>query len=160
MKKTLLLPLMFLTILGLPTQVLAHAIETNYAFDLELSEKLDLKTTFSTGEPLQEAKVIVYAPNNPSEPWLETTTDENGNFSFTPDTSIPGDWEVQIIKDEGHEDYLTIPVSNKGIEVQNISQKMNRDVHFASIPLNPLATTMVIAGTGATVFLLRRKFVN
>ncbi|WP_013324564.1 carboxypeptidase-like regulatory domain-containing protein [Gloeothece verrucosa] len=157
MKKTLLLPLMFLTILGLPTRAFAHAIETNFAMSSDFARKLEMKTTYSTGEPLQQAKVIVYAPDNHSKPWLETTTDDKGRFVFVPDTSIPGEWEIQIIKEEGHEDYLSIPVDSKGIEVNHISQGLKRDIHYAFIPFNPLQTALVAGGMGLTVFLFRRR---
>jgi nickel transport protein len=130
-------------------------METNYLLDA----KLEFKSTYSSGEPVQGAKVLVYAPNNPSEPWLEGVTDQEGRFSFLPDLSIQGDWEVEI-QQEGHEDYLTVPVGNQGVEVDLISEGQPRDIHYASLPWNPLAALGVTAGTaglGVALWLSRRS---
>ena len=60
--------------------------------------------------------MTIYAPNNPDEPWMTTTTDSEGRFSWLPDESIPGDWEVAIEDaNQSHADYWTVPVGDKGI---------------------------------------------
>ncbi|NEQ97875.1 MAG: carboxypeptidase regulatory-like domain-containing protein [Cyanothece sp. SIO2G6] len=95
----------------------AHMIETDYNL---LDQALEFTSTFSTGESVPDAQVSIYAPNNLDEPWLELTTDEDGRFSFTPDQSIPGDWEIHIEKDLGHQDFWTVPVNSTGIDYHNI----------------------------------------
>ena len=150
LKKTGFSLLMILAIASIPSKAFAHAIQTNYLLFSELASQsrdnldtrleatqqgLEIQSTFSTEEPVQEAEVSVYAPNNPDEPWMVGYTDEEGKFSFIPDTSIEGDWEIAIIQ-EGHEDYLTIPVGEQGIEFDLISQGNKSDIHYSAIPLN------------------------
>ena len=151
MNKVLFASLILLAGLGIPSKVLAHAVETNYL----LSSDLEIKSNYSTGEPLEKAEVVIYAPNNPSEPWMVGNMDEQGRFSFMPDLSIPGDWEVQI-NQEGHEDFLTIPVKDKKIEVDEISKVDNRDIHYASIPLESVGAIAAVAGIGAA-FIFRHR---
>lgn len=152
MNKTLLLLPVLLGILATPAKTLAHAMETNFQF----LDKLEFQSVYSSGEPAKKAKVIVYAPNNPDEPWMVGETDEQGKFSFLPDKSIPGDWEVEF-EQEGHGDILTVPVNEKGVDVDNISQVHSTDIHYGATPLNPLQSILITAGVGATWFLALRK---
>lgn len=118
MKRRLALPIALLAIASTAAPAAAHMIETDFnLFDQEL----EFTSIFSSGEPVEDAQVLIYAPNNPDEPWGELTTDETGSFSFVPDASIPGNWEVRIEKDLGHLDIWTVPVNTVGIDYQNIS---------------------------------------
>ncbi len=150
MKKTLLLFPVFLAILGMPAKTLAHAMQTNYAF----LEELEFQSVYSNGEPAKNAKVLVYAPNNLDEPWMVGETDEEGRFSFLPDNSIPGEWEVEF-EQEGHGDILTVPVNDKGIDFDNISQVETTDIHYGS--LNPLQSLLITSGVGAIWLLCLKK---
>ncbi len=131
MKKQLLLPLALLTALAVPGRAIAHSVETNY---LQIDQMMEFETVFSSGEPLQSASVKVYAPGNPDEPWLEGQTDENGKFAFEPDSSIPGDWEV-FIKEKGHADILTVPVTESGVDAEKISEAPGVHMHYLAGPL-------------------------
>ena len=150
MKKTLLLLPVFLGILGIPAKTLAHAMQTNYAF----LEKLEFQSVYSNGEPAKNAKVLIYAPNNLDEPWMMGKTDEQGRFSFLPDNSIHGKWEVEF-KQEGHEDILMVPVNEKGVDLDNISQSQKKDIHYIS--LNPWQSLFITSGVGAICFFFLRK---
>lgn len=141
MQKKLLVPLALLSLLAIPAQAIAHSVETNY---LKINEMLELETVFSTGEPLKSANVKVYAPGKPDQPWLEGTTDENGKFAFEPDKSIPGEWEV-FIKERGHADILTIPVTKQGVDVDQISEAQPVHMHYVA---GPLALFGVVIGGG------------
>jgi nickel transport protein len=140
MKRVLVAVVLGLVLFGFPAQALAHQVETFYF----VKDELEFQSTFSTGEPFVGATVEIYAPNNPDEPWLTLTTDEEGRFSFLPDESIQGDWEVSIEQD-GHADYWTVPVGEKGIEYDNIVMESNQDLHYASFDkgLVPLALALV-----------------
>ncbi|XTZ20099.1 MAG: carboxypeptidase regulatory-like domain-containing protein [cyanobacterium endosymbiont of Rhopalodia fuxianensis] len=150
MKKTLLLLAVSLGILGTPTKILAHAMQTNYVF----LEELEFQSFYSDGEPAKNANVLVYAPNNPNKPWIVGKTDEQGRFSFLPDNSIPGNWEVEF-EQEGHGDILTVPVSEKGVDPDKISQSKKKDTHYIS--LNPWESLLITTGVGAVCFFSRRK---
>lgn len=123
--KRLLIALVFgLALFGFPTQALAHQVETFYF----MKDQLEFQSTFSTGEPFVGATVEIYAPNNPDEPWMTLTTDEEGRFAFMPDESIPGAWEISI-EQEGHADYWTVPVGNGEIIFDGIVLESTHDQH-------------------------------
>ncbi len=152
MKKSLLLLPVLLGILATPAKTLAHAMETNF----QLLDKLEFQSVYSGGEPAKKAKVIVYAPNNPDQPWMVGETDDQGRFSFLPDKAIPGDWEVEF-EQEGHGDILTVPVNEKGVDVDHISEGSTRDIHYSSTVLNPLQSLLITVGVGAVWFISLRK---
>jgi nickel transport protein len=111
--------------------VWAHAAQTDYFIDL-FAAKLELQfvATFSTGEPMANATVQVFAPDNAETPWQEATTDAAGQFTFVPDESLVGDWRIDF-KQEGHEAIRIVPVTAEGIDYLNISHGGNRDFHVA-----------------------------
>lgn len=148
MKSKLLMPLLLLAVVGFPARALAHAMETNYV--LEEANKVQFTAVFSTGEPLKNAKVKIYAPNNPSEPLMETQTDENGQFTLDTDQKMPGEWEVSIGK-AGHQDILTVPVTPKGVNLNEISE-----VPANQSPQVPLVAIVLSGGMGSALLATRR----
>ncbi|MEL7333935.1 MAG: carboxypeptidase regulatory-like domain-containing protein [Cyanobacteria bacterium J06560_2] len=142
MKQTLLHSklLMFAAVLGmaaLPTEAMAHQVQTNYFVNGQAEDSLELRTTFGNGEPLKGAKVTVYSPNQPLRARATGVTDSQGRFTFEPDQSISGDWEVNI-KQAGHQDILTVPVTEEGIDLDlmasNGMDQGGSDIHYASSP--------------------------
>ncbi len=82
---------------------------------------VEVQARFETGEPMAQAQVLVYAPDDPAEIWQQGTTDDQGRFSFVPDESVPGTWEV-VVRQAGHGAIATIPVSDgagAGAETNN-----------------------------------------
>ncbi|MGK7957663.1 MAG: hypothetical protein AB4063_20760 [Crocosphaera sp.] len=152
MKKLIFAVPILLGVLGISSKSMAHTMFTNYL----LNDKLEFQTTYSTDEVAANAEVYVYAPNNFDEPWLEARTDEEGRFAFLPDTSIPGDWEVQII-DEGHGEVLIVPVTEDGVDYENISYELKQDLHYSSTPISPLHSLLITAGVGGLWFAVLRK---
>jgi nickel transport protein len=92
--------------LVLPAQALAHGVNIEYSSDVEIT----IVAKYDSGTPMAGAQVAVYAPDAPSTPWLTGVCDDEGVFSFTPDTSIPGTWDVQV-RLAGHGGIVHIPVS-------------------------------------------------
>lgn len=88
------------------TPALAHGVIVEH----RQVSGVELKARYETGEPIANAQVLVYAPGNPTETWQKGTTDDQGRFSFTPDTSQPGSWEV-MVRQAGHGALTTIPVA-------------------------------------------------
>lgn len=76
---------------------------------------VEIEARFETGEPMANAQVLVYAPDNPAEPWQQGTTNDQGQFSFTPDATQPGSWEV-MVRQAGHGVLTTIPVADPAAE--------------------------------------------
>jgi nickel transport protein len=91
--------------LVLPAQALAHGVNIEYSSDVEIV----IVAKYDTGTPMAGAQVTVYAPDDPTTPWLTGVCDDEGRFSFTPDTSIPGIWDVQV-RLAGHGGIVHIPV--------------------------------------------------
>lgn len=144
MKKLPLIGLVFASALLLPAQqALAHSVQTDYLLSGDRSLALDV--TFSTGEPLADAIVKIYSPDNLSEPWMEGKTDENGQFNFHPDQELEGEWTLEI-GEYSHADILSVPVEKEGIQIDDISQEDSETV-FAQNPLT-LKTSPAQAVTG------------
>lgn len=155
MNRMLFAALSLVAMLTIPAKALAHAVETNYILN---GPGLEFQSTYSTGEPLQGATVQIFAPSNPDKPWMEITADNEGKFAFTPDASIPGDWEV-VIRKEGHDDIWTVPVDKQGIEFDQIGQGSHSDIHYASAPLAMVGVAAMAAVAGG-VWVLRRRQVT
>lgn len=139
------------------TPAWAHAVQTDYFVDLFASElELEFTATFSTGEPMAEASVLVYAPEEDETPWEESQTDERGHYTFQPDAALTGDWRIEF-KQDGHEDIRIVPVDDLGIDYQNISHGGSRDFHLAHHIREGLGLFSA-AGMGALAVVLQRRF--
>ena len=89
----------------MPAEALAHGVNIQYTSDIEIT----IVAKYDNGEPMAGAQVVVYAPDDVSTPWLIGVCDDEGCFSFTPDASIPGIWDVQV-RLAGHGGMVHIPV--------------------------------------------------
>ena len=143
-------------LLGSAPAALAHAAQTDYFVDLFAEElQLEFTASFSTGEPMDDAEVIVYAPGDRETPWQEATTDENGQFTFKPDADLVGDWRIEFEKD-GHQDIRIVPIDDVGIDYQNISDIGDTEMHeLAHLRMGLAALSAV--GLGAGAFLFQRR---
>jgi nickel transport protein len=103
-----LIPLIFVSVLSGSVKAVAHGAN----IEVQRTQAITIDANYDTGEPLANAQVTVYSPENPSEPWLTGTTDDRGNFTFTPDRSQPGDWSIQV-RQAGHGDIVTIPIEGE-----------------------------------------------
>ncbi len=61
---------------------------------------VEIHARYDTGAPMADAQVLVYAPDNPAEPWLRAVADSEGRFVFVPDDR-PGRWAIQA-RQAGH----------------------------------------------------------
>lgn len=132
-----------------------HASQTDYFVDL-FSTDLVLTASYSSGELMIDAEVVVYAPNDTEAAWSETVTDENGQFVFVPDETLPGDWRIEITQ-AGHQDILIIPVTETGIDYVNISQGPQQDLHYAAISPMNLGAIAALSLGGLVVALRERQ---
>lgn len=137
MKIRLFILVVALLCLLFPAQAFAHSVQTDYRL---ISNALEIQSTFSTGEAFGGAPVIIYAPNDSTRPWLKGTTNQQGTFSFQPDSSLMGEWSVQIGGDGDHGDLLSVPVSDQGVEIDAISLAPYEAPH-------KFAKQMVVGGT-------------
>jgi nickel transport protein len=104
-RKTVLPLLSLLCVVGWQSRATAHGVAIEY----QTTQAYEINAAYDTGEPMANAQVAVFSPNDPAKPWLTGTTDAEGRFVFSP--SAPGNWEVQV-RQAGHGDILVIPVED------------------------------------------------
>jgi len=92
-------------LLALPLPAYAHGAKIEY----KVGMTVEIVAAYDSGEPMAGAQVTIYAPDNPSAPWMTGVCDDEGRFSFTPDTTIIGTWDVQV-RQAGHGDIVHIPI--------------------------------------------------
>lgn len=118
MKLIRLLLVSGLGLMASATGVLAHG--TN----IEVSRgQIQIHATYDGGDPMQNAQVLIYSPENLEEPWMKGTTDENGQFAFTPDPGQPGTWEVTV-RQAGHGGVATIPMGDAEVAASQSNMEM------------------------------------
>lgn len=105
MKRKLIALLAILLTLWAATTAYAHGAKIEYTINMAV----DLRAMYDTGEPMSSGQVTVYAPDDPSTPWLTGVCDEEGRFTFTPDPDKPGTWDIQV-RQSGHGDMIHIPI--------------------------------------------------
>ncbi len=96
-----------LSLLGVvicPGGAIAHGANIQY----KSTNALQINATYDSGQPMSNAQVTIYAPDDPATPWLTGTTDEKGGFIFVPDPTKVGNWEVKV-RQAGHGAMITIP---------------------------------------------------
>lgn len=105
-----------------PNNAGAHGTAVSYT----LISTVHVNANFDTGEPMSEAQITIYAPNDPQTPWLQGIADVDGKFTFDPDPEITGDYNVQI-RSAGHGEMVTIPVgggTGSSISTQSTLQQL------------------------------------
>ncbi len=105
-------PLALLTLAGvggLPTAALGHGV----ILERQATEAIEVTAQYDTGEPLTEAQVLVFSPEDPQNPWSQGRTDDQGRFWFRPDQDLVGTWEV-IVRQAGHGGLVTVEVEETG----------------------------------------------
>jgi nickel transport protein len=93
-----------------PAMVYAHGAEIEYT----VASSIEIVAKYDSGEPMAEAQVTVYAPDDPSTPWLTGECDDDGRFAFTPDMSKPGTWDIQV-RQAGHGDMIHIEIEKGSV---------------------------------------------
>jgi nickel transport protein len=140
---------LFVSLLLAPSPAMAHSVQTDYWMK---SGMMEIQSTYSTGESLEGAPVAIYAPNNFTLPWKETTTDKEGKFEFNPDPSIPGNWTIKIGEGD-HGDILTIPVGPQGVQIDAVSQNPYQAPHSHYIARQVMiGATALSGGLGTWLF--------
>lgn len=92
--------LLTLMIASLTIPIFAHGVAFEHEID-PATGAVTIYAAFDTGEVFDEGQVAVFAPSDLANPWMTGTTDSDGVFTFTPDYSIEGTWDIQVRK-AGH----------------------------------------------------------
>lgn len=88
---------------------LAHGVRIDHSIDA-ISGEITITAAFDTGEVLDEAAVIIFAPNDLVNPWSTGIMDETGSYTFTPDYTIEGFWDIQVRK-AGHGGLINVEIT-------------------------------------------------
>ncbi|MBK8021000.1 MAG: hypothetical protein IPK19_06100 [Chloroflexi bacterium] len=75
--------------------VLAHGVRVTHTIDPTTGE-VTLTGAFDTGEPFADAQVIIFAPSDLVTPWATGVANADGVYTFLPDYTIEGYWEIQM----------------------------------------------------------------
>lgn len=126
-----------------------HGVDLGY----RQTQAVEIMATFDSGEPMANAQVAVYAPDNPSQPWLTGTTDEQGRFLFSPDRDEAGTWEVTV-RQAGHGDVVTIPVD---AEAGAMLATTSGDGELSPLQQWVLAAAVIWGFIGTALFFARGK---
>jgi len=105
---------MFLMVLMLSSPALGHGVEGSVQ-----PGGLAVSCRYSTGEPMEYAKVTIFSPGT-NQPFQVGHTDKNGRFCFYPDA--PGEWRVTAEDGMGHRLEVKVPVTLdqvQGMQVKN-----------------------------------------
>lgn len=129
----------------LPTEVLAHGVNIQYTSDIEII----IVAKYDTGAPMAGAQVAVYAPDEPSDPWLTGVCDDEGRFSFTPDVSRPGIWDVQV-RLAGHGGMVHIPVGEGTATTGGVSG-------YSYLQIALMAACVIWGSLGTALYFWRRR---
>jgi nickel transport protein len=131
--------------LVLPMQAHAHGAKIEYVVDM----MIEIIATYDSGDPMSGAQVVVYAPDDLNTPWLTGLCDDEGRYSFKPDTSMTGAYDVQV-RQAGHGDIVHIPVGY-GVTASGSSGGYSA----GQIALMSVCVIWGFIGTG--LYFLRRK---
>ncbi|MDY7078488.1 MAG: carboxypeptidase-like regulatory domain-containing protein [Chloroflexota bacterium] len=136
--------LALLLVIGLTMPAFAHGAKIEYT----ISMTVEIRAVYDTGEPMGGGQVTVYAPGDPTTPWLTGVCDEEGRFTFTPDPSQPGTWDVQV-RQSGHGDMVHIPI---GEEVA-----MARGFGYTPLQIVLMGVCVVWGFVGTALFFSRSR---
>jgi len=129
-----------------PAQALAHGVNIQYNSDIEIT----IVAKYDSGEPMAGAQVVVYAPDDPSTPWLTGVCDDEGRFSFTPDASKPGTWDVQV-RLAGHGGMIHIPVGGDSTATSGGVGG------YSYLQIGLMAACVIWASIGTALYFRRRR---
>lgn len=126
---------------------LAHSVQVS----AHLTEGVQVRAVYDTGQPMAQAQVALFAPNNPAQVWARGRTDNDGIFRFVPDAAQSGAWTVQV-RQAGHGAIVSITTGNATTQMA-----------AASAPEQTLTQKLVMAALvawgalGTALFFRRRK---
>ncbi|MGI0487746.1 carboxypeptidase regulatory-like domain-containing protein [Pantanalinema rosaneae CENA516] len=147
-----LFPLVLISMVGQMGAAIAHGVDMQY----QTTQAISVQAKYDTGTPFANAQVTVYAPNSDA-PWLKGTTDNNGNFTFTPDPSQPGTWQVKA-RLAGHGNVLNVPIGEAGISsTTQTATNTNGASGYTPLQKGVMAASIIWGAMGTALFFLGRK---
>jgi nickel transport protein len=144
-KAKLVLPFVILILASVSTTtVLAHGAKIEYTINMVV----EIMAAYDSGEPMADAQVTVYAPTDLETPWLTGTTDDEGRFTFAPDSEIAGTWDVQV-RQAGHGDIVHIAIG-EGVASTG-------STGFTTLQIVLMSASVIWGFVGTALYFSRRK---
>ncbi|MGB3694329.1 MAG: carboxypeptidase-like regulatory domain-containing protein [Spirulinaceae cyanobacterium] len=148
-----LLPFFCISLLPWSTKAIAHGSKIDY----REAKTIEIQATYDNNEPMANAQVVIYSPEDPAKPWSKGTTDEEGRFSFTPDTEQQGDWDIKV-RQAGHGSIVSIPIDEEGITTSVTSNSWATGASdYTPLQKALLGVTSAWGFVGTALFFARRK---
>lgn len=126
--------------------VAAHGTEITYS---AIGETITISALFDDQEPMAEAQIVAYAPNNPEVAYHTGTADANGQYTFDIDTSIAGSWDITV-RVASHGEIIHVPVQGGKIVPQASS-------FLGGGTFRTIATVFVLAALAGVAYYFSRK---
>lgn len=132
-------------------QALAHGA----VLEARTAQAIAVEAYYDSGEPMIEAQVSVFSPDNPQQPWLRGVTDDQGRFVFVPGDAT-GRWTVQT-RQAGHGSmaYVDVSASTTAASALAVAQPqqgispMQRAIMAISITWGLIGTALYFRRRGA-----------
>jgi nickel transport protein len=148
--------LLLLPMLGYEKQTLAHGAQINY----RQTKAVEIQAIYDDGTPMKNAQVVIYAPDDPSTPWLKGMTDEQGVFTFVPDSQKSGNWDVKV-RQAGHGKIITIPqtaLTSSTTEANNLKElASSNNAVYSPLQKIVMAAIGIWGFVGTALFFSRKK---
>jgi nickel transport protein len=141
------LALLLMSILLLVSYAPAYAHGAK--IDYRINTTIDITATYDSGEPMAQAQVSVFAPDDPQTPWLTGTSDAEGKFSFSPDPAKPGTWDIQV-RQAGHGDIIHLPIGGD-------SASTGASGSFSTAQIIVMAACVVWGFIGTALYFSKRR---
>lgn len=140
-------------VLGIGISLFIFTAQASFAHGVELSYEavkvVEITALYDSGDPLAGGQVAVFSPDDPADPWLTGTCDDEGKFFFTPNPNRPGLWEVQV-RLAGHGGLIRIEVADE-------SSFFAGTTGYTTLQKLVMALAVIWGLTGTVLFFSRRK---
>ena len=140
--------MLLLGTLGQAGSAIAHGVEMQY----QTTQAITIQAKYDTGAPFANAQVTIYAPADDS-PWVKGTTDGEGRFTFTPDSTKPGTWQVKV-RSAGHGNILNIPIN---ASQSTTGAQASTNTGYTSLQKGVMVASVVWGAIGTALFFRGRK---
>ncbi|MFZ5942584.1 MAG: carboxypeptidase-like regulatory domain-containing protein [Bacillota bacterium] len=142
--RRLLVSAIIAVMLFIPVTSYAHGAKIEYTNKMSY----EITARFDSGEPMADAQIIVYSPQDPAVPWITGTADEKGQYIFTPDLREKGIWTIQVRK-AGHGAQINIEVGD--------TASVKANTGYSLVQKLVMTASVVWGLIGTALFFGRRK---
>lgn len=150
-----ILSLTLLTLLAITGGIspgMAHGVKINS----RSSQAIEIEAMYDSGEPMSNGQVTIYAPDEPSTPWLEGTTDDRGRFLFMPDLEKSGNWEVKV-RQAGHGNLISIAIEESADSNNSVIVSHNSGSNYSPIQTTVMIASIIWGCVGTALYFSQKK---